>query len=91
MLPLFLRIRILKDNSKGFGLFIPLILVWIILFALLIALGPFILIISLIMWKRRYGKIILAAYPILFSMIGSLSGLKVKIENINRQVSILIK
>lgn len=91
MVPIFMNIRILKNNKKKLKIFIPLVLIWILLFALLIALAPFVLISSVILWRRGYGKTMLITYPMLFSLICSLSGLSVQIEKMDKNISILIK
>jgi len=91
MVPIFMNIRILKNNKKKLKIFIPLVLIWILLFALLIALAPFVLISSVILWRRGYGKTMLITYPMLFSLICSLSGLSVQIEKMDKNISIFIK
>lgn len=91
MLPIFMYMRIKKNGKKKINIFIPLILIWIPMFALLIVLAPFVLILSLIFKKKGYGEIILLTYPVLLSLISALSGLVFQIRNRDKQISIVIK
>ncbi len=91
MIPLFLKIRLPRDKEKPLKVFIPLFFIWIVLFPLLLALAPFVLVAIAVLLPRGYGKILLIAYPALFSLICSLSGLRIQIEKVDRQISILIK
>ena len=91
MIPLMMRLLIQEEGKKSFRLFIPLILVWIVLFALLIILLPFLLLAAIIAWPSGYGRIILSVIPMLFSVIGSMSGLKVQIESGDKQVYLNVR
>lgn len=91
MIPVWLRIRVVKENQKKVRLFFPVIFIWIILFALLITFAPLILIASLILWPFGYGKSLLLLGPRIFSVISSLSGLVVQVEGADNQTYILMK
>jgi len=86
MIPMMMKMLIHEQGKKSFKLFIPLILVWIVLFALLIILLPFLLLAAIIAWPSGYGRIILAVIPMLFSVIWSMSGLKIQIQSKDKQV-----
>ena len=90
MIPLIFKIRIERTKTKPFRLFIPLFLVWLIVFPLLIALSPLVLIAALIMKKRGYTRLIISVYPILFLSLSSLSGLTVEIENEDKKLALII-
>lgn len=91
MIPIMMKMLIQEEGKKSFKLFIPLILVWIVLFALLIILLPFLLLAAIIAWPSGYGRIILAAIPMLFSVIWSMSGLKIQIESKDKQVYLNVR
>lgn len=91
MIPVMMKMLIHEEGKKKFRLFIPLILVWIVLFALLIILLPFLLLAALIAWPSGYGRVILAAIPMLFAVIWSMSGLKIQIENKDKQVYLNVR
>jgi len=86
MIPLFMRIKIIEKEKKDFRLLIPFFLVWILLFAFLIVLAPFILIAAIIAWPRGYGKMVIAIIPMFFAIIGSLSGLSIDVENKEKHI-----
>ena len=80
MLPIFLRLRIQKQGTKRVTLFLPIFLVWIILFALLLVLLPFVLIFGVLAWWGGRSRMVLLAYPMLFSVLWNLGGLYIRIE-----------
>ena len=91
MIPIFMRMKIKEKGKKGFRLFIPIILIWILLFALLIILLPIFLIAAILTIPAGIGFKILFFYPLLFSLLCSLSGLAVHIENPEKQFLIVFK
>ncbi len=91
MIPSWIKIHIKEENKKGLRLFIPFILIWLLLLVLLILLSPFLLIASLILWAKGHGKKILSAVPLLFSLICSLSGLIVQVEEEDKKVFVSIR
>jgi len=78
MFPFWLRLRISKPGQRGFRLFFPVILIWIILAALMIALFPLVLLAALITWRRGPGKFLILMYPMLAVVLWNLSGLHVE-------------
>lgn len=91
MIPIFMRMKIKEKGKKGVRLFIPIILVWILLLALLIVLLPFFLIAAILTIPAGIGFRILFIYPLIFSLINSLSGLAVHIEKPDKQFLLLFK
>ncbi len=91
MIPVYMRIKVVNNNEKKIKIFFPLIVLWIILFALLTILAPIVLVLSIIFWKKRLGKTLLLIYPMAFSVINSFSGLIVHVEKSNKRISINIK
>ena len=91
MIPVYMKINVVRNNEKEFRLFFPLIILWVIIFSLLIILAPIALVLSAILWKKRLGKILLLVYPMAFSVINSFSGLIVHVERNNKRILINIK
>jgi len=86
MIPIMMKMLIKEEGKKSCRLYIPLILVWIVLFALLIILLPFLLLAALLAWPSGYGRAILAVIPMLFAIIWSMSGLKIHVASKDKQV-----
>jgi hypothetical protein len=91
MIPIFLKLHIYERNKNKIKLFIPLICIWILVAAIMIALSPLILIAALISWPLGYGRSLLLIGPRLFTVIGALSGLVVQVEGSDEKVYIYIK
>jgi Na+/proline symporter len=91
MIPVYMNIKVVNNNEKKIKIFFPLIVLWVILFALLIILAPLVLILSVILWRKRLGKNLLLAYPMAFSVINSFSGLVVNVQRSDKRILINIK
>jgi hypothetical protein len=87
MIPIFMRLRIGRDPGK-YGLLLPVFLVWILLFAVMVILAPFVLIAALFTWRSGQGKLLLLIYPLLFSILFNLSGLHIEVGG--REQNLLI-
>ncbi len=85
MIPFFMRLRI-QRRGKGFRLLFPVALLWILVLALMIALLPFLLMATLVTWRRGPGPALLAIFPLLFSLLFSLSGLHLEFKNADQQI-----
>jgi hypothetical protein len=82
MIPMCMRLDIRScDRPAGVRLFLPVILVWIIAFALLVAALPFVLVTALVTMYGGPGVRLLRLYPVLAVMLFSLSGLRVDIAS----------
>jgi hypothetical protein len=91
MIPLLMRIHIVKGHKKKVGLIIPLFLVWLLLLPFMIVLTPFVLLAALIFWPYGYGKTILNAGPAFLSVLCALSDLHVQVEGAENKVIIWMK
>ncbi len=80
MIPLWMRLKVIEENKKKVSLWLPLFLVWLLLLPLVILLIPFLLLAALITWQKGYGKMILMALPMLWSVLAGLSGMRVEVE-----------
>ena len=81
MIPLSMRLDIRNQDRRGVRLFFPVIVLWIIVFAVLIAALPFVLVAVLVTLFRGPGIRLLLFYPAFFAAVFSLSGLRVDIAS----------
>ena len=86
MIPIFMKMHIWEKNKNKIKLYLPLVCIWILMAAVMIALSPLILIAALISWPLGYGRSLLLIGPRLFFVIGTLSGLVVQVEGIDKGV-----
>lgn len=84
MLPLIVRFKIEEPGRRGFGLWFPVVIVWILLAALLLVLFPFVLFAALITSGRGPGVRLLAIYPLLASVLWNLGGLTIDVDQKER-------
>jgi hypothetical protein len=81
MIPMIVRLDVRKHDQRGVRLFFPVIVLWIVAFALLIAALPFVLVAALATFRRGPGTRLLLFYPAVFTAVFSLSGLRVDIAS----------
>jgi len=80
MIPLLLQLRIKPKEHRGFSIWLPFFLFWLIVLPLILAAGPFVLLAALMMSKDGRGKIVLNGYKAIFVVIFCMSGLKVDVQ-----------
>ncbi len=88
MLPMIARLKFKEPGRRGFGLWFPVILVWILLAALLIAIFPFMLLAALVTAERGPGRMLLFLYPWLAAILWNLSGLTIDVRAKERVILI---
>lgn len=88
MIPIIMKLTIAEQGKRRVNLYLPLFLLWILLLPFLILLLPFILIAALVLWPSGWGKKILMIIPHGFSIINSLSGLLVYVEDRGKKIFI---
>ncbi len=81
MIPMIMRLDIRNPDRRGVWLIFPMILVWIIVFAFLIASLPFVLVAALVTLRRGPGIQLLLFYPVFITAVFALSGLHVDIAS----------
>ena len=81
MIPLILKLRIKDKNQRGFGIWLPLFLLWLIILPLLVIPAPLVFLAALILWQGSYGRLVLYSYFAIFSIIWNLSGLNLDIQS----------
>jgi len=87
MIPMLMRLKVSR-NPKRYGLLLPVFLVWILVFALMVVLFPFVLIAALFTWRTGQGKWLLLTYPLLISVLFHLSGLHIEVEHPDENILI---
>jgi len=87
VIPVLMRLRVGR-NPDRYGILLPIFLIWILLFALMVILLPFVLIAALFTWKSGQGKLLLLVYPLLISLLIRLSGLHIEVGG--RKQNVLI-
>ena len=81
MFPMVMRLEVRDRDRKGVALWFPVIVLWIILFALLIAVLPLVLIAALVTLRRGPGVRLLCFYPVFFAAVFAMSGLHVDVAS----------
>jgi uncharacterized membrane protein YhaH (DUF805 family) len=81
MIPFCMSLDVGNQDGRRVRLFLPVILLWVIVFVLLIVALPFVFIAALATRRRGPGFALLAFYPVFFTMLFALSGLRVDIAS----------
>jgi len=84
MLPMIVRLKVKEPGRRGFGIWFPVIVVWIILAALMLVLLPFLLLAALVTLGRGPGARLLLVYPLLGSVLWNLDGLTIDVNQKQR-------
>ena len=88
MMPMLMRLKIRPRDKKGVSLWFPVVLVWILLWALMILVFPLMLLAALVTWRHGPGIMLLLVYPMLFSVLWHLTGLHVEVRDAENDVLI---
>jgi hypothetical protein len=86
-----MRMRIKEEGKKGVRLFIPIFIIWILVFALLIAVLPLLILAAIFTWRQGLGFKLLLVYPLFFSILWSMSGLYVEVKERNKDILFYFK
>jgi hypothetical protein len=78
--PLLLRLDISSKQGSNIVLWIPMILIWLILLAFVIALLPLILLTALVLLPFGWGRAALFFVPVVGGCICALRGLEVNVK-----------
>ena len=85
---MLIRFKIKEPGRRGFGLWFPVILIWILLAALMLVLLPFLLLAALVTSWRGPGLRLLLIYPLLASVLWNLGGLTIDVDQKERMLLI---
>lgn len=80
MLPMIVRFKVQKPGRRAFGLWFPVIIIWILLAALMLVLLPVLLLAALVTWWRGPGARLLLVYPLLGLVLWHLGGLTIDVD-----------
>jgi hypothetical protein len=80
MLPMIVRFKHKDRGRRGFGLWFPVIIVWVLLAAVMLAVLPFLLLGTLFSLRRGPGLRLLLVYPLLVAVLWNLGGLTIDVE-----------
>jgi uncharacterized membrane protein YhaH (DUF805 family) len=81
MIPIFLKLHVRGKTGRGFNLWFPVVLIWIVLLFFMVVFLPLVVIAAIFTWRIGYGKSLLMFYPCFFYLLFQLSGLKLDIES----------
>ena len=81
---MLIRFKIKEPGRRGFGLWFPVIIIWVLLAALMLVLLPVLLLAALVTWRRGPGPSLLLVYPLLASVLWNLGGLTVDVDQKDR-------
>ncbi len=79
MISMVMRLDVQKTEGRGVRLFFPVIIVWILAFALLLVALPFVLIAALVTVGRGPGLRLLGFYPVFIQILFASSGLRIDV------------
>jgi hypothetical protein len=80
MIPMLLRMDVRDQERTKVRFWFPIVIGWIVLFALMLAALPFMLIGALATRGSGPGARLLLLYPRLFAVVNALSGLRVDVQ-----------
>jgi len=81
MIPMLLKIKIPRKNKQPVNLYLPLFIAWLILLPILILFLPFYLVMLMICMSKGFGRLALLFFPMFFSILWNLRGLKVDVKD----------
>jgi hypothetical protein len=84
MLPMLVRFKVKEPGRRGFGIWFPVIIIWILLAALMLVLLPVMLLAALVIWPSGPGARLLLVYPLLASVLWNLGGLTIDVDQKER-------
>jgi hypothetical protein len=89
MLPLIVRFKFREPGHRGFGLWFPVIVIWVLLAAVMLAILPLMALGALITQGRGPGWRLLLIYPLLAAVLWNLGGLIIDV-NQNEEGKVLL-
>lgn len=88
MLPMIVRLKVREPGRRGFGLWFPVVLIWIVLAALMLVLLPFLLLTAVLTAWSGPGPRLLFVYPLVASVLWNLGGLTIDVESQAKRILI---
>ena len=88
--PSLLGFRI-SNADRGFGLWLPLFLIWPPLVLAALVMFPLVLLLSLLLWPSGWGRTVLLTGPWFLRMFCALRGLLIDVKSGTSQVYIVFR
>lgn len=88
--PSLLGFRV-RNAKRGFGLWLPLFLVWPPFVLAALVMLPLVFLLSLLLWPSGWGRTVLLTGPWFFRMFCALRGLVIDVKSGTSQVYIVIR
>jgi uncharacterized membrane protein YdbT with pleckstrin-like domain len=85
---MIVRFKLKEPGRRGFGLWFPAIVIWVLLAALMLVLLPLLLLAALVTMWRGPGARLLLVYPLLASVLWNLRGLTIDVAQKERALLI---
>lgn len=77
---MIVRLKVKEPGRRGFRLWFPVVLIWIILAALMLLLLPFLLLAAVLTAWRGPGPRLFLVYPLVASVLWNLGGLTIDVD-----------
>ena len=71
-------------RGRRIRIWIPLFMLWPLVVLIWLASTPLILVLALVLWRRRGGRALLLAGPLVFRLFTSMKGLTVDVRSSSR-------
>jgi hypothetical protein len=91
MIPVWMNVKVKEKGKRTVNIPLPLFLVWILVFALLIAVLPLVLLAAFLSYPFCYSRTIMYSYIMIYALIFSLSGLRVDVDTKGQDKTVYIK
>jgi len=90
MIPVWMKIKVVEKEGRKITIPLPLFLVWILVFALLIAVFPLVLVAGILAYPFGRSRKIFCLYFMIYALIFSLSGLRVDVDSHEKDKTVYI-
>ena len=91
ILPPYLLLIRIRNENRGFKLWLPLFLVWPFFILAALAISPLVFLLSLLLWPSGWGRTVLMTGPWLFRMFCALRGLVIDVKSGTSRVYIVVR
>lgn len=80
-----------RNETKGFQLWLPWFLIWQPLALVALAFSPLVFLLALLLWPTGWGRTLLLTGPWFFRMFCALQGLAVDVEGGTSRIFIMVR
>ena len=88
--PMLMHVKVYKKDETDFGIWLPLFLIYLLIFAVLLVLSPLIFIAVLVLWPSGWGEWGLRALWAGIVSIWAIRGLEVEVQGQNEYVHVSV-